>query len=163
MRTDVIVFLPLSQGQVAIIDFDDIEKVRGVKWHLRIDGHQRYAARMVCVNGKRGVVRLHQALLPGAVSVDHRDGNGLNNRRKNLREATKSQNGQAHQVKRAGASSKYRGVSFFKRDQNWSAQIDVGGRKRHLGYFSKEEDAARAYDFSARLIYREFASPNFPV
>lgn len=63
--------------------------------------------------------------------------------------------------KQSGTSSRFRGVSWFRRDKNWKAQIEVNGCNRHIGYFRSEEEAARAYDTAAREYFGENARPNF--
>jgi hypothetical protein len=85
----------------------------------------------------------------------------LDCRRHNLRKATRSQN-VANSGSRKGAASKYKGV-HFRRDRNtWRAEITINGRKRNLGTFKEEADAARAYDAAAYATWGEFAYLNFP-
>jgi hypothetical protein len=90
--------------------------------------------------------------------VDHKDHDTLDNRRSNLRVSTRSQNS-ANQLKTRG-TSKYKGVHKLK--DRWKAQIEVDGKKRYLGSFVREEEAARAYDAAAVEAFGEFALINFP-
>jgi hypothetical protein len=94
--------------------------------------------------------------------IDHIDGNQRNNRASNLRQATSSENGRNSRSAK-GSVSKFLGVGFKKANGKWTAQVQVGGRRVHVGYFATEDDAARAYDAAARLHYGQFANPNFPL
>lgn len=94
---------------------------------------------------------------PRGMLVDHWDGNGLNNCRKNLRVCTKQQNNM-NTKKRSNRSSKYKGVHF--RAGRWLAQIQVAGKKKHLGTFEEEADAALAYNFAATELFGPFARLN---
>jgi hypothetical protein len=91
--------------------------------------------------------------------VDHRDHDGLNNQRCNLRLATPSANA-CNIRKRAGTTSRFLGVYWNKRMRRWHAQIKAGGRRHSLGLFDREEDAAAAYDNAAREWFGEFATLN---
>lgn len=107
---------------------------------------------------------MHRLLTDAQVgmSIDHIDGNSLNNCLENLRIATQSQNignsvGRPH-------SSVFKGVFRWERGrklQPWCARIKVNGKSYHLGMFASEEEAARAYDAAARLHFGQFARPNF--
>lgn len=94
--------------------------------------------------------------------VDHENHNRCDNRRCNLRVCTQSQN-MANQRKRVGASSKYKGVHWCKKDKRWRAQIRVNYKTLYLGQFEKELDAAAAYDVAALTHFGEFALPNFEM
>lgn len=157
---NVVVFIPLSQGQVTVIDFDDFEKVRGLKWCAQSRKGRFHAARYF---GKK-YEYLHRYLLdaPSGIEVDHKNGDGLDNRRENLRLATKTQQRQGYRRPKTGTTSKYRGVSRWNGYDKWQAEISFNKKKIRLGGFDKEEDAARAYDKKARELFGEFASPNFP-
>jgi hypothetical protein len=88
--------------------------------------------------------------------VDHRDLNRSNNRLKNLRPATTSQN-KHNQGLRKSNSSGHKGVSFYKRSGKWQAQIMVNRKRVHIGYFATIGEAAAAYDTSAYKYHNEFA------
>ena len=119
----------------ALVDDEDYDRVSKYKWTLEVrKGGLRYARG--CVNGK--VVRLHRFVLglpPGVGTVDHEDGDGLNNTRKNLLESTKSKNIRNGRVHRDSAS-RYRGICRVK--NRWMARLIVGT-------FDTEEEAAAAY------------------
>ena len=83
------------------------------------------------------------------MQIDHRDGDKQNNCIENLRELTGQENSRAYRNKKAGSSSKYRGVSWHKRDKRWISQIMVYGKSVTLGYFHSEIDAAKEYDKAA--------------
>ena len=92
--------------------------------------------------------------------VDHKNGIRDDNRWANLRPATTSQN-QMNRRSLKGSSSRYLGVSWHKLRGKWHANIHVDGKKKHLGSFSDEDDAARAYDTAARKHFGEYANLNF--
>jgi hypothetical protein len=154
-----------ARGRVALVDPEDYDLVMQYRWN--VDEHERRNRG----GGKHGpyaitvargsMARMHQ-IITGWTLVDHEDGNGLNNRRSNLRDATGTQNS-ANQRKRVRpASSKYKGVTWDRRDRKWRAQIKDGPRYRGLGYFRTEEEAARTYDTAALAAWGEFALLNFP-
>ena len=92
--------------------------------------------------------------------VDHVNGDGLDNRKANLRICNDAQN-RANSSRRKGTfSSKYKGVNWCKKLQKWVAGIGVNHKRVDLGYFVCEEDAARAYNVAAIKYHREFAQLN---
>lgn len=155
--------IPLIGGIVALVDDADFEAVMAAgSWHADHNAHLIYAARNIRrPDGTPATQRLHTFILAAAF-VDHRDGNGLNNQRSNLRPATPSQN-QANSRRRRDNTSGYRGVSLNKRVGRWVAQITVKGKSRGLGYFATPEEAAARYDVAAIEAWGEFARPNFPI
>lgn len=157
--------IPLTQGHVALVDDADFEAVNAFKWGSQKRGRCLYGARTVYKDdGSRTTLYLHQFLMGTmAGKVDHKDGNGLNNQRYNLRPATDTQNKQAFQHKRKNTFSCYRGVSCYARGDKFEAKISVNKKTLHLGTFTNETDAALAYDAAAREFFGEFASPNFKL
>jgi len=81
--------------------------------------------------------------------LDHIDGDGLNNHPDNLRLSTNKQNNMAYKKVWEGASSKWRGVSWSKANCKWHSCIQVDGKKKHLGSFTFEKEAALAYNYAA--------------
>lgn len=148
----------------ALADESDADLLSGYRWFAKV-AHRRsglmYAhAHTTRPDGTQTLIKMHQ-LVMGALGVDHRNGNGLDNRRQNLRLATGSQQG-ANRRPYPGGSSQYKGVSWHKSQGNWRAVIKVNRRSRHLGGFATEEEAARAYDEAAVAAFGEFAYLNFP-
>lgn len=156
-------FVPLTQGAFTKIDVRDAPTVMQKCWYLYREPRtgRKYAVREEL--GK--TVRLHRWLLNADHSddVDHANGDGLDNRRENLRRATSAQNARnAH--KRAQCTSQYKGVNWDANGRlSWRARIRVDRKLIHIGRFATEEEAARAYDEAARRLHGEFARVNFPV
>lgn len=134
--------IPLTQGLYALVDDEDYPAVVGLSWCAMRTRHTFYAYRS-------GSVLMHRMLCPGWPQVDHANGDGLDNRRANLRPASHSQN-QANRPKAPGSSSQFKGVQLFRRTGKWRARIKIDGLEHHLGYFMVEADAARAYDGQTR-------------
>jgi hypothetical protein len=148
--------IPLTQGKVALVDAIDFRRVMTHKWHA-FRNHDRGWYARTKIAGRR--VFLH-TFLAGAPLVDHKDGDGLNNTRLNLRPATPKQNAQNRTTKAAG-TSRYRGV-YLLRPGVYRALIGVNGKQKSLGCFRDETTAAKAYDDAAKAEFGEFASLNFP-
>lgn len=160
--------IPLTKGMVALVDDVDYDRLNNRKWYAaqyRFSGNF-YAQRAVPVSkGKRRqrtefMHRLILGLQPGDNrQCDHRDGNGLNNRRSNLRVCTATQNGQSRRKRKPG-TSRYKGVCWHCGHHRWQSYIGVNGKLKHIGYFDSETAAARAYDAAASKHHREFALTN---
>lgn len=152
----------ISSGLVAIVDDEDYPFVAGRPWRLHVTSRGLYA-----ITGKTGL--MHRVLTDPAegVEVDHLNGDGLDNRRNNLRLATHSQHVAARWVRVSRSkSSPFRGVSLSGdegRTRPWRATISVEGHKESLGYHLSEEDAALAYDEAARRFFGQFAQTNFMI
>lgn len=148
-----VAFVPLTLGYAATIDAVDAPLVAGRNWSAQVakkangDIATVYARSWnVADDGKRTVTPLHRLILaPGKlVPIDHIDGDGLNNRRRNLRTATPSQNSM-NRGKRTDNTSGYKGVHKCKRSGRFQAYITAKGARRHLGWFSNAEDAYASY------------------
>ena len=147
----------LTNGRLAIVDASDFEWLSQWKWHhLRVCTCE-YAVRREAEKS----ILMHRAILGCAADeeCDHRDAWGLNNRRANLRRCTHQEN-MRNQRKRAGCTSRYKGVSWAPQSRKWQAYIKGGGKQKSLGFFASEIDAARAYNAAASEMFGEFARLN---
>ncbi len=155
-------YIPLTQGQYAIVDAEDYERVSRFKWCLSRSGDRVYAQRRC--RGK--TIRMHQFIMnpPKGMVVDHIDGNGLNNRRCNLRICTRLQNGwNRTRRKPPDASSQYVGVYRYKGySGKWYVKVQGDGNATNLGPFDSEIEAARARDYRAVELHGPYAHVNFP-
>jgi hypothetical protein len=153
--------IPLTRGLVAVVDVTDYERVMAAgKWFALPSHRTIYARRNVIrLDGSRGAVALH-TFLTGWELVDHRNGDGLDNQRANLRPATHDQN-MGNKRRYSNNTSGFKGVI---RHQNrcWRARIGIDGKKVSLGLYATAEEAARAYDAAAVEAFGEFAHLNFP-
>jgi len=150
----------LTQGKYAIVDNEDYDRLSKYKWYANKNGQKFYAERSIKINGKRTIQRMHRLLMssPNGVGIDHINGDGLDNRKSNLRLSTTSQNA----MNRKGyGTSKYLGVCWNKKQEKWQAQIQTFSQKIGLGFYHDEIEAAKAYDVAARKHHGNFANPNF--
>lgn len=155
--------ITLTQCKVALVDEDDFERLSAFKWCATRHRQRWYAVRRATRVEGGMIVRMHRQVLdaPSGLDVDHIDGDGLNNRRSNLRVATRLENAR-NQVCRRGGTSTFKGVSRSG-TRRWRATIRLATGRLHLGYFDSEEDAAKTYDVAAREHFGSFASLNFPA
>jgi hypothetical protein len=148
----------IPDGLTCWVDPEDVSLIAGHVWHAHKTHGKIYAR-----SGHRGGPFMHNVIMgeqPG-MKVDHKDGNGLNNRRSNLRWATQSQNS-VNTVKLARGASGFRGVTKHRQCETWRAVIQVDNRRVYIGSFPTPEEAARAYDREAQKHFGEFARLNFP-
>ena len=147
--------ISLTQNKVALVDDADYEWLSQRKWWANQHHSTFYAA--------QGAELMHRAILglqPGDKrQCDHRDGNGLNNQRSNLRICTQTQNIRS-QRKRKNTTSRYKGIYWHCRDCKWCSRIRVNNNLIWLGYFNSEIEAAKVYDAAAIEHHGEFALTN---
>ena len=153
--------IPLIGGGYALADARDIPLLSLFKWKRHNRNGHYYAVAYSKSHGR--YVMMHRIILdaPKGKEVDHINGNGLDNRRENLRKCTTQQNSFNKRMYRGAKSSKYKGVTWHKRSRKWHARIRHNYAFIQLGYFTKELDAAQAYDKKAKELFGEFAHPNF--
>jgi len=160
--------ISLTQGKFAIVDAEDYEALSQYKWYAKKSRGTYYAVRGVriyedgeCV-GVRHVL-MHRVITnaPAGMVVDHRNHNGLDNRRENMRVCTREQNSH-NQLPYRGTSCRYKGVTKHKKDGVFKANIRYKGKLNYIGRFKDADDAARAYDKAAKKFFGEFAYLNFP-
>jgi len=141
--------IPLTQGKFAIVDDDNFDRLNQYKWYAwsKGRGYPYYALRNVSRKQGRGIIRMHREILdiPTDLIPDHKDGNGLNNQRSNLRVVNNSLNLHNQHKPKAGTSSAHLGVSWNKINKKWIAQIQINKKYRYLGSFEKEIEASNAY------------------
>jgi len=161
--------IPLTRNKFAIVDANDYEWLKGFNWSARYGTNTWYAVRCARVGdrSKKHLVWMHNVILPpprGKI-VDHSNHNGLDNRKTNLRVATRGEN-TCNCAKRKGCSSRFKGVIYryrkHSRRNHWYAYINATGKRRYLGCYATEEEAGRAYDEAAKKYHKEFARLNFP-
>lgn len=157
--------IPLTQGKVAIINAVDAD-LADLKWHARKSRNTFYARRNIPVEpNKQTTESMHRVILARKLErplrkselVDHIDGDGLNNRRNNLRPATNAQNVR-NSRKRTTNTSGFKGVSWNKEHRKWRAEIMARGKKKFLGLFNTAEEAHKAYCEAAEQLHGEFAN-----
>lgn len=153
--------IPLSQGKVAVVDNVDYEYLNQWKWCAHKCGKTFYAVRTEYKGGKRNIY-MHQLIaerMNFKHLADHINRNGLDNRRKNLRDATQKQNLENASV-RVDNISGQKGVYWFRRDAKWHSQITHNGKRVHLGYFDKLEDAINARKEAERKYFTHGSNQN---
>lgn len=151
--------IPLTKGKVALVDDEDYEKLSKNKWHASWDGHNWYAARGVRIGNKIKKISMHREILnaPKEMQVDHINGNGLDNRKENLRLCTHQQNLLNKKNSYKNNKLGIKGVCWRDDTKRFQAQICVGGKNIRLGYFNVLGDADQAYREAEKRYFGEFA------
>ena len=154
--------IALTQGKFAIVDDEDYEWLNQREWCEVRDHRTFYAMRTDRTSGKKINIRMHRAIMEplSMFEIDHINGNGLDNRKVNMRICTSLEN-HFNRRRRLDSKNKYKSIYWHKLKRKWQATISVNRKKHHLGYFEKEAEAAKAYDKAAREYFGEFANMNF--
>ena len=152
----------LTRGHIALVDDEDYEYINSFHWGIKASLNTFYANRYIRIDNKRTVTYMHHILIPSSkrLHVDHKDGNGLNNQKSNLRICTTQEN-LRNMKKVAPATSKFKGVHLHRQTNKWRAVIKWEGKPKHLGLYLNEEDAAKAYDKAAEELFGKFCRLNF--
>lgn len=151
--------IPLTQGKFATVDDDVYERLTQWKWFAWLGGRTWYARRSEGKAPTQKCIYMHREIVNASnAQVDHRDGNGLNNQRFNLRLCTHRENMRNRSVNKNNRNG-FKGVTRV--GKKFRARIEVHKENIHLGYFPTLEEAARVYDDAAKKYFGEFARTNF--
>lgn len=143
---------------LVFVDPEDYEYLSQFTWHIDQKG---YVYRHAWIDDKRTTVKMHREIMncPPGMTVDHRNGDRLNNRRCNLRICTGNQNAK-NRKKNSRMLAQYKGLDYIPWSKKWRARIQANGKRVHLGVFATQEDAAQAYNAAAVKYHDEFANLN---
>lgn len=154
-----IAYVQLSRGHAAVIDASDVPLVDVGNWSACESGNTVYAQRKIRVGvNQPRMIMMHRVILglnDRALHVDHIDGNGLNNRRSNLRPCSIAQNQHNRGMARTNTSG-FKGVCWDVQGEKWGASIRAFGRQMNLGRFDTAEEAYAAYCAAAARYHGEF-------
>ena len=155
-----VAYVPLSQGYEAVIEAEDAPIVGTRNWNALVHPSGRvYAVSKYRLGGEQWrTVFLHRTILiaGSGYDIDHVNGDGLDCRLSNLRQATRSQN-LMNSRRRSTSKSGYKGVSFVARHGHWRAEIKIEGKTKYLGSFPTPDEAHEAYVSAASQIFGQFA------
>lgn len=150
--------IPLTRGYVTVIDEADAAVTGGHRWYAYVVPHRKAVYAGTHINGKS--VYLHRLLAPEWAEVDHADGDGLNNRRSNLRDGTGLSKNKPNRGIQRNNTSGFKGVGWNKAQRKWVANIKVNRKQIYLGTYDTPQAAADAYDQAAVLHFGEYAKTN---
>ena len=152
--------IQLTQGKIALVDDEDFDDLNQYKWFAVKSRNTFYAERHIPFNHSKKI-KMHRYIMqtPDGLEVDHKDHNGLNCQKDNMRNCTNRQNQMNRQLYRHSTSG-YKGVSWQKTCGKWMAYIWLNNKQKNLGRFVLIEDAAHAYNEAAKEFFRDFACLN---
>jgi hypothetical protein len=146
-------FIPLTLGKYTIVDDEDYVILSKHKWYANKDHDfdNYYVVRGIRIKGKRKKEKMHRIIMnpPVGMEVDHINGNGLDNRRENLRIVTSHQN---HQNRHVQKTSQYVGVHWHKSHKKWATEIQYKGKIKWLGDYHNEIEAATVYQVAYAVL-----------
>lgn len=156
-----IAYVPLTQGLFAMIDSDDAYRLETFNWRAayRDRGRCFYAVRSQKREGMRHIEQTMHGFILGQIEglqVDHIHGMTLDNRKSQLRHATRSQQ-KMNSSLYANNKTGRKGIYWRERDQQWSASISVGGKQMHLGQFDDMLDAISAREIAEKKYFGEYS------
>ena len=140
----------------ALIDIEDIDKVKNIKWHKSDLQRNTY----YCMSNNKTFRRLHRLILnitDSNIIVDHINHNGLDNRKENLR-ICNNQNNIRNCIVPKNNTSGYKGVYFAKDKNKWTAQITINNKTKYIGRYDTIEEAIEARKKAAEKYYGEFSN-----
>jgi hypothetical protein len=151
--------ITLTRGMVTLVDDCDFAELNRYKWHAAKSSTHFYAARKEYPIEK--YIAMHSQIMnpPIGMYVDHINGDSLDNRRRNLRICTASQNS-CNMRTPSHNKSGYKGVHYSRCAKKWQAGLRVNGKTKYLGLYENATDAAIAYNEAATKYYGEFARLN---
>ena len=147
----------LTQNKFTIVDDGDYEYLNKYNWYVAKSKYSYYAAFDRRNKKINKTIYLHRIIMncPDGKFIDHINGNGLDNRKENLRICNKSQNSGNSKL-RTDNTSGIKGVSWDKRNKKWVVRIKMDGKHKFLGYFSNKYYAKNVYEKVAKGYFGEF-------
>ena len=151
--------IKLTRGKIAIINSRDFRKLNQYKWHVYWSGSAFYAGRSIYKNGRNSIIPMHREIMhaPNEFQVDHKNGNTLDNSRKNLRLCTHQQNQHNRINPNKNNILGIKGICWLKGTGKFRARIMINKKAIHLGLFVSIKEADNAYRKAERKYFGSFA------
>ena len=149
--------IQLTQNKFTIVDDEDYEHLNQFNWHIKKGRNTYYAVRTNFKLNKK--IPMHRIIMNPSdnMQIDHINGNGLDNRKENLRVCNRYQNGGNSRLSKSNISG-IKGVSWNKKNKKWVAQICINSKQGNLGSFINKFEAKEAYEKAAKEYHKEFYS-----
>lgn len=154
--------IKLSQNLYAIVDDEDFGMLNQFKWSACKQRNTHYATRAIkLADGKWTSIKMHRLIMRTSkgIQIDHINGNGLDNQKKNLRFCSNAENAR-NRGAQTNSTTKYKGVFWDKYHKKWTARIQVNYKNVFLGYFKNITDAIFAYNQASVNYFGRFAKLN---